>query len=176
MSDTITASASVREHRKRAESYRAVAIAILTVSDTRTPDTDRSGQLIRQLSEAAGHRIVEYALVKDEPVQILESLETFGSSAAQAILTNGGTGISRRDQTCDLIAGLLEKTLPGYGELLRMLSFAEVGAAAQLSRAIAGIYRGKIVYCMPGSSNAVRLAMQKLILPELRHLISELHR
>jgi len=176
MSDATAKSASVREHRAQAERYGAISIAVITVSDTRTPDTDRSGQLIRRLSEAAGHQIMGYDLVKDEPDQILRSLEAFGASAAQAILTNGGTGISRRDQTCDLVAGLLEKTLPGYGELFRMLSFAEVGAAAQLSRAVAGIYRGKVVYCMPGSSNAVRLAMQKLILPELRHLVAELRR
>ncbi len=176
MSDAPPKSASVREHRAQAESHGAISIAVITVSDTRTPATDRSGQLIRQLSEAAGHRIVGHDLVKDEPAQILRSVEAFASSAAQAILTNGGTGISQRDQTCDLIAGLLEKTLPGYGELFRMLSFAEVGAAAQLSRAVAGIYRGRVIYCMPGSSNAVRLAMQKLILPELQHLVAELHR
>ncbi len=176
MSDTQVQSASVKEHRDRAESYGAISIAIITISDTRTPDTDRSGQLIRKLSEAAGHQIVGYELVKDEPVQILKSLEAGCDSSAQALLTNGGTGISQRDQTCDLVTGLLEKTLPGFGELFRMLSFAEIGAAAQLSRAVAGIYRGKAIYCMPGSSNAVQLAMEKLILPELQHVVAELDR
>lgn len=176
MSDSPISSPSVKEHKEQAGRFGAIAIAIITVSDTRTPETDRSGQLTRQLAEAAGHRIVGYDLVKDEQDQILDSLESHCNESAQAILTNGGTGISQRDQTCDLIAGLLEKTLPGYGELFRMLSYAEIGAAAQLSRAVAGIYRGKIVYCMPGSSNAVGLAMTKLILPELQHLVAELHR
>ena len=176
MSDSPVLSASVKEHREQAEKYGGISIAIITVSDTRTPETDRSGQLTRELAEAAGHRIVGYDLVKDEQDQIFKTLENNCNSTAQAILTNGGTGISQRDQTCDLIAGLLEKTLPGFGELFRMLSYAEIGAAAQLSRAVAGIYRGKVVYCMPGSSNAVGLAMAKLILPELQHLVAELHR
>ncbi len=176
MSHATATSPSVQEHRAQAKQYGAISIAIITVSDTRTPATDRSGQRIRELAEAAGHRIGHYDLVKDEPAQILGALETCAASTVQAILTNGGTGISQRDQTCDLVAELLEKTLPGYGELFRMLSFAEIGAAAQLSRAVAGIYRGKVVYCMPGSTNAVQLAMQKLILPELQHLVAELRR
>lgn len=171
-----TSSPSVAEHRAEAQNLGPVHLAVITVSDTRTPDTDRSGQLIRELTTTAGHVVSGYALVKDEPEQIRAALEEFCDSEAEAVLTNGGTGISRRDQTCDLIQGLLEKTLPGFGEIFRMLSFEEVGAAAQLSRAIAGVYRGRVIYCMPGSSNAVRLAMEKLILPEVRHLTAELRR
>ena len=148
----------------------------MTVSDTRTTETDRSGQLIHSLSEAAGHRIVDYTIVKDEPDQVQEALDVFAAGEAQIIIFNGGTGISKRDRTYDVLSNALEKTLPGFGEIFRMLSYEEIGAAAMMSRATAGTYRDCVVISTPGSSNAVRLAMDKLILPEIQHLAWELTR
>ncbi|NJP10922.1 MAG: MogA/MoaB family molybdenum cofactor biosynthesis protein [Leptolyngbyaceae cyanobacterium RU_5_1] len=150
--------------------------AVITVSDTRTVETDRSGQLIQQLLLDEGHQIVAYALVKDEPTQIQAQLATLSQrSELHALIFNGGTGIAPRDTTYDAIKTLLEKTLPGFGELFRWLSYQEIGSRAIASRAVAGIFRGKLVFSVPGSSNAVSLAMQKLILPELKHLVSQLH-
>lgn len=167
---------SADEHRQKAESQGSVALAIVTVSDTRTPETDTSGQLIRTLAEAAGHRIVGHRIVKDEPAQVEAALEEFSGSEARLIIFNGGTGISQRDRTYDVISRKLEKTLPGFGELFRMLSYEQVGAAAMLSRATAGVYRNKVIFSTPGSPNAVQLAVEKLILPEIQHLAWELIR
>ncbi len=167
---------STAEHRAEARAYGSIALAVLTVSDTRTRETDKSGQLIHALVADSEHHIAGYEIVRDEPHQIHAAIEAFCDSPAQAILTHGGTGITTRDQTCDVVATLLEKELPGFGELFRMLSYAEVGAAALLSRALAGIYRDRFIFCMPGSSNAVRLAMTQLILPEVQHLVRELNR
>jgi molybdenum cofactor biosynthesis protein B len=167
---------SADEHRMRAQTQGSVAIAIVTVSDTRTPDTDVSGNLIRTLAEAAGHAIVNDRIVKDEPDQVAQALDDFAGGLAQLIIFHGGTGISRRDRTYDVISRALEKTLPGFGEIFRMLSYQEVGAAAMLSRATAGVYRQKVVVSVPGSPNAVQLAMEKLILPEIQHLAWELVR
>jgi molybdopterin adenylyltransferase len=168
---------ATRQHREAASEKGPVACAIVTVSDTRTPETDTSGGAIRELLEAAGHRVVFYEIVKDEPEQIAGLLERLaGESGAQAILFNGGTGIARRDTTYDALTAKLEKTLPGFGEIFRMLSFQEIGAAAMLSRATAGVYRNRLVFSMPGSSNAVKLAMDRLIVPELEHLAWELTR
>lgn len=165
-------SQSVQEHRESAP--QRVGCAIVTVSDTRTAETDKSGQIMRERLEAAGHSIVGYRIVKDEPDQIGAILDGFcDDSACRAILFNGGTGIARRDTTYDVIAGKLEKTLVGFGELFRMLSYEEIGAAAMLSRATAGVYRGRLVISTPGSSNAVSLAMDKLIAAELAHLVYE---
>jgi molybdenum cofactor biosynthesis protein B len=163
-------------HRTQATTQGSVPIAIVTVSDTRTPETDTSGQLIRTLAEAAGHHIVDYRIVKDEPDEVAQALADFSAGAARLIIFNGGTGISRRDRTYDVISKQLEKTLPGFGELFRMLSFKEVGAAAMLSRATAGVYRERVVVSVPGSPNAVELAMIQLILPEIQHLAWELVR
>jgi len=151
----------------------AVRCAVITVSDTRTPETDRSGLLIQRLLREAGHITCAYVLVKDEPEQIRSQIEQL-SQDTEAIIINGGTGIAPRDTTYDVIEQLLEKTLPGFGELFRMLSYAEIGSRAIASRAIAGVYRERLVFSVPGSSNAVRLAMETLILPELRHLVSQL--
>lgn len=164
------------DHRAQAQSQGSVPIAIVTVSDTRTPDTDESGALIRTLATDAGHLIVDYRIVKDEPDEVERALEDFTAGTARLILFNGGTGISRRDRTFDVISRRLEKTLPGFGELFRMLSYEQVGAAAMLSRATAGVYRGRVVVSVPGSPAAVRLALEKLILPEIRHLAWELVR
>ncbi len=166
----------VNVHRQQAESQGSVPIAIVTVSDTRTPETDVSGRLIRELAEAAGHVVVDYRIVQDEPDQVERALDDFVAGPARVIIFNGGTGISRRDRTFDVLSRRLEKTLPGFGELFRMLSYQEVGAAAMLSRATAGVYRDCIVVSTPGSPNAVRLAMEKLLLPEIQHLAWELVR
>jgi molybdenum cofactor biosynthesis protein B len=153
-----------------------VGCAVITVSDTRTPETDRSGQLIQQLLSNSGHRIGQYALVKDEPDQIRSQLNALSNRAdLDTLIFNGGTGIAPRDTTYDAIEQLLEKTLPGFGEIFRALSYQEIGSRAMASRAIAGTYRGKLVFSVPGSSNAVKLAVEKLILPELVHLVSQLH-
>ena len=167
---------SAEEHRHKAESQGSVPIAIVTVSDTRTPETDTSGQIIRTLAEAAGHRVVGHRIVKDEPVQVEAALEEFATSEARLIIFNGGTGISQRDRTYDVISRKLEKTLPGFGEIFRMLSYDQVGAAAMLSRATGGVYRNKVIFSTPGSPDAVRLAVEKLILPEIQHLAWELIR
>ncbi|MCY3659303.1 MAG: MogA/MoaB family molybdenum cofactor biosynthesis protein [Caldilineaceae bacterium] len=167
---------SVSEHRARAEGLGAVSVGVLTVSDTRDLATDRSGQLILDLVAEAGHNAAERRLVRDEPDQIRDAVLDLCRAGLDAVLSSGGTGIGTRDQTCDVVRPLLEKELPGYGELFRMLSWEEVGSAAMLSRAVAGTVGRTLVFCMPGSSNAVRLAMTRLILPELRHLVHELHR
>jgi molybdenum cofactor biosynthesis protein B len=161
------------EHRKQAP--KSVSCAIITVSDTRTQATDMSGQAIRELLAGAGHTVCAAVIVKDEPAQIREELGNLAKNpACQCVLINGGTGISPRDRTYETISGLLEKRLEGFGELFRVLSFEEIGAAAMLSRAVAGVYMGRIVFSMPGSPNAVKLAMTRLILPELGHLVYEL--
>ena len=164
------------DHRKQAEDKGQITLSIVTVSDTRTPETDVSGSLIRELAEAAGHRIEGYRIVKDEPDEVEAALRDFTGGAAQLVIFNGGTGISQRDRTYDVISRALEKTLPGFGEIFRMLSYEEVGAAAMLSRATAGVHNGTVVVSTPGSPNAVRLAMEKLILPEIQHLAWELTR
>ena len=152
-----------------------VSCAVITVSDTRTRDTDRSGQLIQQLLSEAGNTIGFYTLVKDEPDQIRSQVQTLSDrSDLDALIFNGGTGIAPRDTTYDAIEDLLEKTLPGFGEIFRALSYAEIGSRAIASRAIAGVYRGKLIFSVPGSSNAVKLVLETLILPELVHLVSQL--
>ncbi len=168
-----------QEHReKAAEAFLSVPCAIVTISDTRTPDTDTSGQTIRRFLEEGGHSVAAYYIVKDEADLIEGLLEelTTQDQAARVILLNGGTGIAPRDRTYDVVARKLEKVLPGFGELFRMLSYQEVGAAAMMSRAIAGVYRGKVIVAMPGSTNAVETAMSKLIMPELQHLAWEIIR
>jgi len=168
-------SESVQQHRESAPDV--VGCAIVTVSDTRTPETDKSGAIIRDRLERAGHTVVGYSIVPDEPAQIVALLDEMCDRAdCQAVIFNGGTGISSRDTTYDVIAGRLEKTLVGFGELFRMLSYEEIGAAAMLSRATAGVYRGRLVFSTPGSSNAVALAMDKLIADEIAHLVYEVTR
>lgn len=167
------ASASTEEHR--AEAPREVTCAVLTISDTRTEEDDRSGQLIREHLTIRNHAVAAYRIVKDDAEQITDTLSAWiADPDIHAIITNGGTGISGRDVTYGAITGLLEKELPGFGELFRMLSWDEVGAAAMLSRATAGVAGGTVIFSTPGSSNAVRLAMEKLIGPELGHVVHEL--
>lgn len=155
---------------------KSVGCAVITVSDTRTPDSDRSGQLIQQLLRETQHSILFYQIIPDEPEQICEQLEALSQQAdIDAIILNGGTGIAPRDTTYDAIAAMLDKTLPGFGELFRMLSYQDVGSRAMASRAIAGICNHTLVFSLPGSTNAVMLAMQKLILPELAHLTHQIN-
>ena len=161
------------EHKAR--SPVSITCGVITCSDTRTPETDTSGQLIQRLLHEQGHRVTAYHLVRDEPVHVRQLLERLGAdSAIQAVILNGGTGIARRDTTFEAIDALLEKRLDGFGEIFRFLSFQEIGSAAMLSRATAGLYRGTIIFSVPGSSGAVRLAMERLILPELPHIVGEL--
>ncbi|BAY19348.1 molybdenum cofactor synthesis domain-containing protein [Nostoc sp. HK-01] len=154
-----------------------VNCAVVTVSDTRTSETDKSGQLIQQLLLDANHSIAAYAIIKDEPTQIQAQIESLGKSAnLDVVIFNGGTGIAPRDTTYDAIEKLLEKTLPGFGEIFRFLSYQEIGSRAIASRAVAGVYQNKLIFSLPGSSNAVRLGMEKLILPELVHLVSQMRK
>ena len=156
----------------RASAKRAVACAVITASDTRTEETDRSGQTIRSLLDDAGHRVVAYAILPDDPARIRARVEAHARDAAvDAVLVNGGTGLAPRDTTYEAIDALLDKRLDGFGELFRMLSFQEIGAAAMLSRAVAGIAGDTVVVAMPGSTAAVELAMRRLVLPELGHLV-----
>ena len=168
-------SASTNQHRAAAEGQRA-RCAVLTVSDTRTPATDKGGQLIRDLLDEAGHAVDDYIIVRDEAIQISRALTGWLQDGFDVILTTGGTGISSRDTTIEVVDRLLDKKLEGFGELFRMISWDEVGPAAMLSRATAGLAGETLVFAMPGSTNAVKTAMTKLIVPELPHLIWERRR
>ncbi|MCC5876553.1 MAG: MogA/MoaB family molybdenum cofactor biosynthesis protein [Candidatus Sumerlaeia bacterium] len=173
----MTNSQSTSQHRAEAEKHPPVQVAILTISDTRTPETDSSGRLMAKLLTEAGHAVIHQIILPDEPDQIRETVcELAGRGDIQAVLTNGGTGISPRDGTFEAISGILDKTLPGFGELFRMLSWEEVGAAAMLSRAVAGLHGRTLIFSMPGSSNAVEVAMRRLIIPEIAHLAWEVTR
>jgi molybdenum cofactor biosynthesis protein B len=153
----------------------SVRFAVITLSDTRTPESDRSGQFLQQSVQAAGHQLKSYQILPDDPDLLQAHLQHLASdSALDLILCNGGTGISSRDNTYEVLEGLLEKVLPGFGELFRLLSYQDIGSRAIASRAIAGVYQHKLLFSMPGSTQAVRLAMEKLILPELNHLIRQL--
>lgn len=164
------------DHRQKA-GQGAVTVGLVTVSDSRTPETDENGLYLRQSFESLGHLIGGYRIVRDEPDQVAAVLDELCTlPGMQIVIFNGGTGIAPRDTTYDVIARKLEKTLPGFGELFRMLSYEQVGAAAMLSRATAGTYRGKLIFSTPGSPKAVRLALEKLILPELNHLAWEIAR
>ena len=140
-----TGSQSTNEHREKAKSLGVIGIAIITVSDTRTEDTDVNGKWLRERIAAMGHEVTAYRLIKDEPEQVAAVLDELAGTAARILLWNGGTGIAPRDTTFDVLSKKMEKTLPGFGELFRMLSFEVVGAAAMLSRATAGVYKGKLV-------------------------------
>jgi molybdenum cofactor biosynthesis protein B len=163
-------------HQHRAEGPPAVRAYVVTASDTRGEAEDQSGAFLRQAAASAGHLLVGYQVVKDEPDQIRAALRAAAAAGAEAVLVNGGTGIAGRDRTYEAVAGLLEKRLDGFGELFRMLSFQEIGSAAMLSRAVAGVWQGRVVFSMPGSLAAVRLAWEKLIAPELPHLLRELRK
>lgn len=160
---------SHQQHRQQAPN--SVRCSIMTVSDTRTPETDTSGQFIQQALTQAGHVIAAYHMVKDEPEDIRRLLQHhMQTPETEVILLNGGTGLSPRDGTYEVVQSCLEKELTGFGELFRYLSYAEIGAAAMMSRATAGVAHGTVIISMPGSTAAVRLAMEKLVLPELTHM------
>lgn len=165
---------AVPRHHK-AHAPASVACGVITISDSRTPETDDSGRLIRTMLAAAGHTVPVAAIVKDETDAILVAVSR-AAETCDAILTNGGTGLATRDVTIPTLAPLLERTLPGFGELFRSLSYQEIGSAALLSGALAGVFRGRLLVCLPGSPDACRLALEKLILPELGHAIGLLRR
>ena len=164
---------SVAEHKEKGK--KSVGCFVLTVSDTRDESTDQSGRLIKDLLTERGHRVAGYRIVKDEPLQI-ESLlkETLAIGDIDAVIVNGGTGIAPRDGTYEVVSRMLEKRLDGFGELFRFLSYQEIGSAAMMSRAVAGTAKDKILVSLPGSRAAVDLALNRLILPELGHMVSQL--
>ena len=152
-------------------------VAVVTLSDTRTEKNDTAGDIIVELATKSGHQIVKRALLKEDPQQIADAVKQLAiDPSVEVILMTGGTGISRRDNTYEIIAGMLTRQMPGYGELFRTLSYQEIGPAAMLSRAQAGLLEQTLLFTMPGSPGAVRLAMEKLILPELGHLLQESQR
>lgn len=168
-------SQSAQEHRSQAP--KRLACAVITVSDTRTLETDTGGQAVIDRLQAAGHELAAREIIPDEPDRLRPLLAALVEREdVDAVLLTGGTGISSRDQTFETVSQSLDKSLPGYGELFRMLSYQEIGPAAMLSRAIGGVIGRTIVLTMPGSPAAVRLAMEKLILPELGHLVREARR
>ena len=165
----MTTTTTANHHKAHAP--RTVRVFILTVSDTRTEEDDEGGRLCRELIAAAGHVVAGHAIVADEPGQVQAHLGRLADEeSADVVITTGGTGISRRDSTYEAVSGLLEKRLDGFGELFRMLSYQDIGAAAMLSRAVAGLYQGLVIFALPGSPGAVKLALEKLIVPELGHL------
>jgi molybdenum cofactor biosynthesis protein B len=164
---------SVSEHRQAA--VTGVRCAVLTISDTRALDTDVSGRAIVDLLEAAGHQVARRQILRDEPADVRDAVVS-QLGGVDAIITTGGTGITSRDSTYEAIAGLLEKRIDGFGELFRALSYQEIGSAAMLTRAMAGVSRRTAIFILPGSEHAVRLGMTRLILPELGHVVRELRR
>jgi len=167
------ASATYHEHKSHAP--KSIGCMVITCSDTRTPDTDTSGHRIMHMLKDAGHSVVAYHLVKDEPAKIKTKIKSaVADKKVQAIIINGGTGISRRDSTFEAVDAMLEKRLVGFGEIFRYLTYQDIGSPAIMSRATAGIIKGRVLFSTPGSESAVRLAMEKLILPELGHLVKEL--
>ena len=159
-------------HEHHAKTKHAVGCAIVTVSDTRTPETDASGTCIRALLEEAGHRVAGYAILPDDPGHIRAHVgELVAQPTVEAVIVNGGTGLAPRDTTYEAITGMLEKRLEGFGELFRMLSYQQVGAAAMLSRAAAGVAGRTVIVSLPGAPAAVELAMQKLVVPVLGHMV-----
>ncbi|HET7657068.1 MAG TPA: molybdenum cofactor biosynthesis protein B [Bacillales bacterium] len=167
---------AVNEHKRMAPT--SIRCKVVTVSDTRNKETDKSGKIILDLLEKNGYRTVAYEIVKDERDGIREAVVSGCSNKeVDVVLINGGTGIAKRDVTCEVVTDLFEKEMPGFGELFRYLSYSEdIGTAAMLSRAAAGTLFDTAVFSIPGSSGAVKLAMEKLIIPELGHVVAELHK
>ena len=163
---------SYHEHKQKAP--QTVSCAVLTISDSRTEQDDDSGRLIRQKLSQNGHRVMFYSILKDETDSIKKKInELLEQDELQVIIANGGTGVSHRDITVETIYSILEKKLDGFGELFRLLTYQEIGTASIMSRAIAGVAKGKVILCIPGSPGAVDLAMDKIILPEIGHLVRE---
>lgn len=165
---------AAKEHKSHAPAH--VATFVVTCSDSRSEASDESGAAAREILSKNGHSIVGYRLIKDDPGAISTALEEAIGAGARAVIFNGGTGIGRRDNTVEVLQAKFEKSLPGFGELFRQLSFQQIGSAAMMSRAAAGTYRGMIIFCVPGSPQGIRLALDELILPELGHAVRELSR
>jgi molybdenum cofactor biosynthesis protein B len=164
---------SVQEHKEKGK--KSIRCFVITVSDTRDETTDTSGQSIKKFLGDDGHQMADYRIVKDEPAEIAALLtKALGSENVDAVIVNGGTGIAPRDGTFEVVNRFLEKKLDGFGEIFRYLSYLDIGSAAIMSRAAAGTARGKVLISLPGSKGAVSLAMEKLILPELGHMVSQL--
>lgn len=173
---TIHMHSGKEDHHRYAADKPPAKIALITVSDSRTPETDTNGIYLKNQLEQNNLKLVAYHVVKDEPLELDKLLEDIVASEVDLVLLNGGTGISKRDSTFDVVSKKLEKVLPGFGEIFRMLSYEQIGAAAMFSRATAGVYKGKVIISMPGSPAAVQLAWEKLIQPEIQHLVWELNR
>ncbi len=177
MMQPVSPDEGLAQHRRSAEHVGRLGFAVLTFSDTRTAETDSSGRLLQEAIAQAGHHVCRYAIVADDADTVQEAVAAALTDPKVAVVvTNGGTGISARDTAADVIARMLEKRLDGFGELFRMLSYEQIGSAAMLSRALAGIAANKPVFVLPGSRKAVELAWQRLILPEVTHIWSELHK
>jgi molybdenum cofactor biosynthesis protein B len=167
----------LEEHRRESEKIPGARCAILTISDSRTKETDDSGRTARELLEGAGHSIALYKILPNDPAAIAETLRELLRSSVDVVLTIGGTGISRRDGTIDAVAPMIARPLPGFGELFRHYSLPDIGTAAILSRAQMGVTaEGRILVCIPGSISAVRLALERILLKELMHLVWELRK
>lgn len=164
---------SVEDHKARAP--KTVDCAVITISDSRTEATDESGELLKKILRQERHNVSFYAIVKDDGPSILDVLDR-AQPTCDVVITNGGTGLSPRDVTIETVQARLTKVLPGFGELFRMLSFSKIGSAAMLSRALAGVYKGSLVFCLPGSPEACELALTSLILPEIGHAVGVMHR
>lgn len=161
-------------HEHKEKSPRNVACAIFTISDTRMEETDESGRLLRERLTQNGHSVIQYSILKNDANDIRQKIQDLlRQDAVQVIITSGGTGLSRRDITVETVLPMLEKKLDGFGELFRFLTFQELGTASIMSRAMAGAVRGKVIICIPGSIGAVRLAIDKIILPEIGHMVRE---
>lgn len=166
---------AVADHKQHAPAQ--VRVFVVTISDSRTEANDTSGRAARELVEAAGHVVAGYRVLKDDPAEVAALIRRIAEErAADVVVTSGGTGITARDSTFEAVTSLLDKRLDGFGELFRMLSYDEIGSAAMMSRAVAGLHRGVAVFATPGSTAAVKLALEKLIIPELGHLVFEAHR
>lgn len=164
-----------QEHKATAPG--SIGCFVLTISDSKTEETDTSGRLIREQLTGAGHTVVGHAIVRDEPTQVTALIRKgCADPAVEAFILTGGTGVTSRDSTYEAVEVLLDKRLTGFGELFRMLSYQEIGAAAMMSRAQGGVVQGRALFSLPGSPNACRLALEKLILPELGHVLREVRR
>ncbi len=164
-------------HKHRASAPRSIGCAVITVSDTRTLETDSGGTLVVELLEGAGHKIAVREIVRDDAEEIRAATRrALARDDTHAVILTGGTGVSPRDVTPDALAPLFDRPLPGFGELFRMLSYAEIGAAAMLSRACAGMRASKVIFALPGSRAAIQLALEKLVLTELGHVLGESHK
>ncbi len=162
------------EHKKQA--LKSISFSVLTLSDTRTEAEDKSGSIIKESMLSAGHKLSSYIVIKEDPGIIGATLRHILEGNSDVVITNGGTGLTKRDGTIEVARKIFTKELEGFGELFRLLSFHQIGPSAMLSRATAGIANGKLLICLPGSSKGVRLALERIILPEVSHMVWEINR